>query len=430
MQTFRLLLLASAGLSVIPAFANVVVVTPQSGETVGATTRFVANANTITCNKGIAAIGIYVDDKLAYTVQWTKLDTQLTLAPGRHKTTVQSWDFCGGYSKANVHLNVSSESGVHVSLPVNGSTVSKLTSFVATATTTCTAGVSAMSIYVNNNLVYTVAGGTLNTQVILPTGSSQTSVQTSDRCGGSSTTTVNVTVPGGNTLSNLQNSPAWKQSGQVAPYYNDCDYSCPGLTFSMQQGISSPSLSGSATQWNLGGTKPYSDVLFYNQLIGTASTQGLPDRNRQIIPALHSFTYDADFLYQDGPGTQALEFDINMFPGGGVGMTWGTECRIGGGNEWDIWDNANYHWIPTGIACLPNVNQWNHVTVAARRTDDNQLIYESITLNGVTSNLNKTYPPFPVPADWYGVTVNYQMDGNIKQKSIVSYVDNFNFTYW
>ncbi|MGO4212002.1 hypothetical protein AB4043_14395 [Terriglobus sp. YAF25] len=44
--------------------------------------------------------------------------------------------------------------------------------------------------------------------------------------------------------------------------------------------------------------------------------------------------------------------------------------------------------------------------------------------------LNKTIAPFWVPADWYGVTVNYQMDGDEKQTSVKSYVDKFSFMFW
>ena len=47
----------------------------------------------------------------------------------------------------------------------------------------------------------------------------------------------------------------------------------------------------------------------------------------------------------DGPHTEAMEFDINWFMHS-VGITWGTECRVAGGNEWDTWDNVNAHWVP------------------------------------------------------------------------------------
>jgi hypothetical protein len=113
-----------------------------------------------------------------------------------------------------------------------------------------------------------------------------------------------------------------------------------------------------------------------------------------------------------------------------VGMIWGTQCRILGGNEWDIWDNLNAKWVSTGVACNPKNNEWNHVTIQAQRGSDNSLLYQSITLNGVTAVLNKTYAPFFVPASWYGVTVNFQMDGNSKQTPYTTYLDNLSLTYW
>jgi hypothetical protein len=66
------------------------------------------------------------------------------------------------------------------------------------------------------------------------------------------------------------------------------------------------------------------------------------------------------------------------------------------------------------------------ITVA--RTTDNKLQYQTITLNGKTSTLNWTYSPFSAPG-WYGITVNYQMDGNYKQSPYTVYVDKLNFTY-
>jgi len=196
----------------------------------------------------------------------------------------------------------------------------------------------------------------------------------------------------------------------------------------MWQAIANPSLSGNAAVFNLGGTTPYSDVLFYNQLIGDSSTQGLPDNDQALVPSLHNFTYDAYFYLSDAPHTQAVEFDINWFMNS-VGITWGTECRLEGGNQWDVWDNVHGKWVPTGFACNPLANAWNHVTVTAQRGPNNSVIYKSITLNGVTANINQTYAPFSVPSDWYGITVNYQMDGDKNQTAITSYLDNFSFTY-
>jgi hypothetical protein len=111
-------------------------------------------------------------------------------------------------------------------------------------------------------------------------------------------------------------------------------------------------------------------------------------------------------------------------------MIWGNQCNHLGGGVWDIWDNANAKWVSTGVACNLINNAWNHVTVKGQRESNNAVQYQSITLNGITANINKTYPPFSVPGEWWGVTINYQMDGNFKQASNTTYLDNFSLTYW
>jgi hypothetical protein len=76
------------------------------------------------------------------------------------------------------------------------------------------------------------------------------------------------------------------------------------------------------------------------------------DRNHTILPTLHNFTYDADFYVTNAKITQVLEFDINMYMNA-VGMIWGTQCRVTGGHEWDIWDNANANGCPLASPVTP-----------------------------------------------------------------------------
>jgi len=35
-----------------------------------------------------------------------------------------------------------------------------------------------------------------------------------------------------------------------------------------------------------------------------------------------------------------------------------------------------------------------------------------------------------VPSSWYGITVNYKMDGNYNQSANTTYLDNLSLTYW
>lgn len=248
---------------------------------------------------------------------------------------------------------------------------------------------------------------------------------TSNPSGGNSGAT---NVAAESSFSNLQRSGGWAQYGQGPPNFTDCSPSpCDGIAFSMTQGVSSPSLSGNASEFNVGGNVPYSDALFNNHLIGQMSSQGVPDSNGTIVPSLHDFTYDVDFYGDNLSVAQAVEFDVNQFFAG-MGFIWGTECRIAAGNQWDVWDNQKARWTPTGIPCYPKSNSWNHVTINVQRNGDNSLQYDTITLNGQTSTLNWTFGAGQA-SNWYGVTINYQMDGNSKQDSYNIYLDNLTFSY-
>ena len=232
----------------------------------------------------------------------------------------------------------------------------------------------------------------------------------------------------GNAFSHLQSSGGWAQFGQKGPSYVDCSPSpCNGISFSMTQNVSSPSMSGHATEFNVGGSAPFSDGLWNNHLIGPSSSQGMPDDNQSIVPGLHDFTYDVYFYGDNFGPSQALEFDINQFFGN-MGFIWGHECRVASGNEWDVWDNRNGYWKHTGIPCHPNPNAWNHLTLKVQRTSDDQLVYQSITLNGVTNNLNWTFGHGSAPG-WYGVTINYQMDSDSRPDSYNVYLDDLTFSY-
>jgi len=414
------------------AFAGVTVTTPYNGSTVSSTFNVKASAST-SCSKGVASMGIYPSANwLVYTVGGSSLNTNVSLNPGSYNMVVEEWDYCGGASTATINITVKNSTGVFVTSPSNSSTVGSPVNFVATATTTCSKGVASMGIYTAPyQLAYSVNGASLNTSLSLSPGTYNTTVEEWDNCGGASATPVTITVSGsGKTFTNLQSSGGWNGYAQQPPNYGDCTWctpSGPQTTWAMYQGIKNPTLSGSSTQFNIGGTEAYTDVLWNNHLIGDFSSQGLPDTSHTLVPTLHTFTYDIYFYGSNLGAAQALEFDVNQFFNN-MGFTWGHECRVAGGNEWDIWDNVDAKWIPTGIACNPLENAWNHLTIVVQRTSNNQLNYQSITFNGTTHTLNWTYAPFSA-VGWYGITANYQMDGNNKQTPYTVYVDKLNFTY-
>jgi hypothetical protein len=411
------------------ALANVTVSSPSNGATLGSPVPFVATATTTTCSKGVASMGIYVDNQLVYVVDGASMNTTWALSPGTYSTVVEEWDLCGGATYTTVEITVSSQSGVYVTSPANNAQVTSPVNYVASATTsTCSKGVASTGIYVNNKLTYVAQGAALNTQLSLSEGSYDTVVEEWDYCGGAAYTTVNITVAGSTSkFSNLQANEGWNSWGQLPPLYDDCS-PCSGLNWSTKYGISSPSESGDATQFNTSGTTAYGVVLWYNPVIGQFSTQGLPDLNHTLVPSLHNFTYDTDFYVTNAAVTQALEFDVAMYMSG-IKMFWGTQCNHLGDGDWDVLNNVTPAWVSTGVHCSVT-NGWNHVTFQFQRESNNDLLYQTITLNGVTSNINETYAPATAPASWYGITVNYQMDGNYDQAANTTYLDNLSLTYW
>jgi hypothetical protein len=415
------------------AFSEVTVNSPWNGSTVGESVNYVASSTT-TCDKGVASMGIYVDNVLKYVVNSDKMNTNMSFSPGSYSTVVQEWDNCGGSTYTPVKITVTNKTGVWVMQPANNGNVQSPVTYQATATSyTCSKGVSSMGVYVNNVLKYTTQGSSLYTSLSLGSGTYNTVVEEWDKCGGASYTPIKITVGGGgggggNTFYNLQANEGWGQWGELPPNYSICNPCGGGITFSMQQHVKSPSMDGNATEFNIGGTTPYADVLYNLKLIGQGSTEGMPDNNHTLLPTLHNFTYDAYFYTGDLSLSQALEFDINMFFDQ-VSLIWGHQCNLLGGHVWDVWDNVNSKWVSTGVSCYPINNGWNHVTLQVQRESDNSLLFQSITFNGVKSVINKTYAPGTCPSSWWGITVNYQMDGNSKQSPYNTYLDEFSFTY-
>src|ERR1700685_258153 len=137
------------------AFANVSVSKPGNGVQVGSPVQFVATSTTTTCSKGVASMGVYVDNALVYVVNGASLNTTVSLNPGKYNTVVEEWDYCGGATFTPVVITVNGQTGVWVTSPTNNGKVGSPTTYVATASTTTGAkGVASMGIYVNNKLMY------------------------------------------------------------------------------------------------------------------------------------------------------------------------------------------------------------------------------------------------------------------------------------
>jgi phospholipase C len=174
---------------VAPAFAGVSVSSPKNGATVTSPVHYVATATTSTCSKGVASMGIYVNNKLVYVVNSTKLDHQLSLAAGAQHTVVEEWDHCGGASYTTINLTVTS------SVP-QGPTVR----ISSSPTSISAGGSSTLTVTATNSTQVTVTGSdgsmysmpaTGGTQTVSPT---TTTTYTADASGSGGNASANTTV--------------------------------------------------------------------------------------------------------------------------------------------------------------------------------------------------------------------------------------------
>jgi hypothetical protein len=171
-------------------------------------------------------------------------------------------------------------------------------------------------------------------------------------------------------------------------------------------------MSGNSRVFNLAGTKPYSDALWWKQLGASNSATNL--------------VYDVFFYLKNPQAAQALEFDNNQAIGN-MRFIFGTQCNIAG-HHWDVWGNAAGNWISTGIPCsMPSAYTWHHLTWEFKRTAS-QVIFVAFTYDGVKHYVNRSYP-----ARRSGVNelnVAFQMDQRANHVPFQTWLDNVSLKYW
>ena len=335
-------------------------------------------------------------------------------------------------------LAATSFAGVTVSSPSAGATSGSPVHFVASASSTHP--ITGIRIYVDNVSVFLTSASKLDTSVAMAAGKHNVVVQAWDSTGAffktPMTLTVNGTAPkptptptpvatptptpvpslptppaNAVTKSDIDQMPGWESCTTCAGAKGNG----PSAVFSMVENQASPSMDGKAAKFNISGTIPYSDALWWKQLGAADSATNLK--------------YDL-YFYITNPGVaQALEFDNNQ-SNGVHKFIFGTQCNIktGGAGHWDVWGNAAGNWLSTGIACsAPAAFTWHHLTWEFKRTATS-VIYVGFTYDGVTHYVNRTYPAGP--NNVHEMNVAFQMDGDSAMHSYSAWLDKVSLTYW
>jgi phospholipase C len=197
MKTFCYVVLA---LLIAPAsaLASVNVTSPANGATVGSPVHYVATATAPTCAKGVASMGIYVNNVKTYVVKGASLNYELPLNAGTQKTTVEEWDNCKGASTVHITLTVSggSQSGPTVSISASPGSITAGKSSVLSVTAANDTG---LSVAGTDGSSYTLAaaGGSITVTPSATTTYTAQATGTSGTASQSATVTVSTSGGGG-----------------------------------------------------------------------------------------------------------------------------------------------------------------------------------------------------------------------------------------
>ncbi len=173
-----------------PPPTGVTITSPTPGSTVASPVHYVATATTGTCASGVAAMGVYVNNKLVYSVSGAKLDTQIAMATGAEHTVVEEWDNCGGAAYKTDDITVSAPAVTTVTITANPLTVSAGSSSTLTV---AAANATLVKVSGSDGNVYTLpaSGGK---QVVTPTATTTYTAEATSSSGTVTSATSTVTV--------------------------------------------------------------------------------------------------------------------------------------------------------------------------------------------------------------------------------------------
>jgi hypothetical protein len=275
-----------------------------------------------------------------------------------------------------------------------------------------------MRVYVDQLAVYFTFTNSIDTQIFLAPGQHTIEVMAEDNQGYISATPVNVTVTtqAQTTISNIQSLPGWQSCSATFPPGSGragqiCAAGLGTAASTMTQNQSTPSMDGQSAHFTMGGSQPYSNMLYFNPVAGGDNVS--------------NFIYDVYFYIDQPDYAQALEFDTNQ-TFGGQRWVWGSECNFKADGQWDIWNDLT-GWQPTGFPCTPfPANTWIHLVWNLERVGD-QVHYISLTVGDQVYNVDTYYPNQP---DWTleEIDVAFQMDGDYAQQPYNVWLDEMKLT--
>lgn len=426
----------------IPAFANPTISSPGSG---AVTSPFTLSANASTCsNQPVSTMGYSLDSSSnTTTFQGTSIDTSVSAPTGNHTLHVKSWGNQGASCVTDVAIDVTgsasttatadattSSSGVSVSSPGNGATVSSPFTVAATASTCSGQPVSSMAYSFDSDAdADTISGTSMNTSASASSGAHTLHVKAWGDQGASCVADVAITVSGASTASSgsgpaiPSNATSVSSIQTLGSWKEVFDGGTSGSASGSMGLVGTPTLTGSsrkfATSFSNGGGERY-----YTSFGDDTTAE--------------NFVYDGWVYLNATAGNIAnLEMDLNQVMANGQTVIFGFQCD-GYNGIWDVTENAGSassykdKWVHSSAKCNPRNwtrNAWHHIQISYSRTSSGTVTYHTVWLDGGAQPINITvYSAFAL--GWApSIVTNFQVDG-LNSGSNTVYLDKLTVYRW
>jgi hypothetical protein len=192
----------------------------------------------------------------------------------------------------------------------------------------------------------------------------------------------------------------------------------PTATYFDTLGIAMPSEDGSATQFSIAASVPFTNGYFYQ-------------KHTPVTTQIGALTYEFDLYIPTGSENlpQAIEFECQQILDGWVyNFSW---QALYPGNQWRIFDYGLKRWDATGLTVTRfSPGTWHHI-VAEYHNDTvaHTVLHDALTVDGVRMPVNITHNAFFSGAVNNQFTNAVQLDSNSTAAAYSVYVDQMKIMY-
>ena len=211
-------------------------------------------------------------------------------------------------------------------------------------------------------------------------------------------------------MATIQKQSGWQTCGGCG----NSGGSGQGPAYGFTQGISTPSLSGSSTDFWVSGGPAFSGGYYFVEQ---------PSVPNPVSYLRYEFDLYVPSQYATAP--QALEFECQQNANGYTyNYAWQADYAS---NTWRVFNYTTKQWEPTRIPFQPFApDTWHHI-IAVYHASGTQVVHDSLTVDGTTYPANVTHDAL-FTGNGPELTDAFQVDLNANSAPYHVYIDNMKMT--